>query len=810
MKKIYLCFHHHSDLIWRRTKEGYDKVREEQILYNLNLFKKYKEFRFCFAQADIIKTFLRQHPEYEKEIKKLVKEKKIYFVGGIISIPDTNLIDGESIIRNIFLGRKYYKENFNIDIEIAWFMDAFGMSGQIPQILKKSNFKYLLPGRTPGLPENFSSDFLWEGIDRSKIITSFATGGITTHTHLCNLPIIYSPEERMENSIIEMLNQNKENILAFYCLEEGFFDEKIFSKIKKYNGIKISQPIDYYKTLKKEELPIFKGEFNPEFTGCYTTRIEIKKLNRKAENLLINCEKINSIANIVKRIEYDNNFFNTLWEKLAICQFHDGICGCHIDDVYTDMLNEFKEIIEKAYSKIHYCISKIVSNGEENRIILINTNPWKRKDIVFLEGKKNVEIIDGKKKIKTQNYKDGVFFITNLPSFGYKFLNFKNSKKQKEKIINKEQDIEKYKFENNYYKITIEKNELKITPKFLKNEIFDRNIFEILFREDRGTLWTEDFYGPLMGKKFEDEKITNIIEGDVFTSINIEGKVKEIESGFEYYQLWDGFEKLSWNKEILIFNQLRYIILNLKLYWKGKNTKVFLSIPTKINSKKAKAIYEIPFGFIERKPYFEVEFKNKETMANLPKSIYSTSKGDWPCLNWVYYYDDKKGLIVSNKGIPGQQLNNGKIYISLLRSPTQKASGFIPEIGSYDNGTHYYEFLILPLEPGKFDETIKSSYNFTNPVFSEIVFTDEYNAKELILIETKGVVLSTFKIAEDKTGYIMRIFESEGKEKKLNIKINFGFKNIFEADLMENLLGEIDLKNLKIKPFEIKTFLIKI
>ncbi|MCM8833547.1 MAG: hypothetical protein NC816_06500, partial [Candidatus Omnitrophica bacterium] len=223
MKKIYLCFHHHSDLIWRRTKESYDKVREEQILYNLNLFKKYKEFRFCFAQADIIKTFLRQHPEYEKEIKKLVKEKKIYFVGGIISIPDTNLIDGESIIRNIFLGRKYYKENFNIDIEIAWFMDAFGMSGQIPQILKKSNFKYLLPGRTPGLPENFSSDFLWEGIDRSKIITSFATGGITTHTHLCNLPIIYSPEERMENSIIEMLNQDKENILAFYCLEEGFF-----------------------------------------------------------------------------------------------------------------------------------------------------------------------------------------------------------------------------------------------------------------------------------------------------------------------------------------------------------------------------------------------------------------------------------------------------------------------------------------------------------------------------------------------------------------------------------------------------------
>jgi alpha-mannosidase len=145
MKKVYLGFHHHSDLIWRRTKEGYNKVREEQILYNLSLFKKYPEFKFCFDQSDIIKTFLQENPEYEEEIRKLVKEKKIYFVGGIVSIPDTNLINGESLVRNILLGRKYYKENFGVDVEIAWFMDAFGMSGQLPQILIKSNFKYLFP-----------------------------------------------------------------------------------------------------------------------------------------------------------------------------------------------------------------------------------------------------------------------------------------------------------------------------------------------------------------------------------------------------------------------------------------------------------------------------------------------------------------------------------------------------------------------------------------------------------------------------------------------------------------------------------------
>ncbi|MGC8976206.1 MAG: glycosyl hydrolase-related protein [Candidatus Ratteibacteria bacterium] len=810
MKKVFLIFHHHSDLIWRRTKEGYNKVREEQILYNLNLFKKYPEFKFCFDQSDILKTFLRENPEYEKEIKELVKEKRIYFVGGIVSIPDTNLVNGESIVRNILLGRKYYKENFDVDIEIAWFMDAFGMNGQLPQILKKSNFKYLLPGRTPGLPENFESDFIWEGIDGSNIITSFATGGISTHTHLCNLPIIYSPEERMESSILEIISQNKENIFAFYCLEEGFFDENIFSILKKFKNIETANPIDYYQTLNGKDLPKYKGELNPEFTGCYTTRIEVKKLNREAEIALLNCEKINSITKIVSNVEYDNQFFNNLWEKLLICQFHDGICGCHIDAVYYDLVKDFNEIIEKTNNRLNYCISKIISKGKENKILLVNTNPWKRKEIIYLKGIDEIEIYDEDKKLKTQNYNGDTYFIATLPSFGYKFLNFKKGKKKEIEVINKMKDIEKYKFENEYYKINVEGNELKIKVKFLKNDVFDGNIFEILFREDRGTLWTEEYYGILMGKEYEDEEIKRIYKGDVFTLFLIEGRVKDISKGFKHYQLWDEFENLSWRKEIFIFNELEYILLNLKIIWKGKNTKIYLSIPTKINPLKSKALYEIPFGYIERKPYFEVEFKYKENMKSVSKYIYTTSKGDWPALNWVFYYDDKIGIGVANKGTPGQQLKNGKIMISLLRSPTGKASGFVPEIGCYDNGSHYYQFAILPTNPENIDKIVKFSYNFINPVLSFLTNTDQKEEKTFISIDTEGVVLSSFKFSESNDGYIMRIFETEGKEKKLKIDLGFKYRRIYETDLMENLIKEIDIKETKILPFEIKTFLIKI
>jgi len=174
-KKVFLCFHHHSDLVWRRTKEGYDKVREEQIFHNLKLFEKIPEYRFCFAQSNIMEVFLSQNPEYEEKIKNLVKKRKIDFVGGIVSLPDTNMVVGESIVRNILLGKKYYKEKFGKEVEVAWLMDVFGMSGQIPQILKKSSFKYLYPGRMPGLPEGYKRGFIWEGIDGNikKLFSSF-------------------------------------------------------------------------------------------------------------------------------------------------------------------------------------------------------------------------------------------------------------------------------------------------------------------------------------------------------------------------------------------------------------------------------------------------------------------------------------------------------------------------------------------------------------------------------------------------------------------------------------------------------------
>ncbi len=76
-EKVLLSVHRHSDLVWRRTKAGYEEVREKQILQMLSLFEKYPEYRFCFAQTEILKAFIESHPEFEDTIAKLIKAKRI-------------------------------------------------------------------------------------------------------------------------------------------------------------------------------------------------------------------------------------------------------------------------------------------------------------------------------------------------------------------------------------------------------------------------------------------------------------------------------------------------------------------------------------------------------------------------------------------------------------------------------------------------------------------------------------------------------------------------------------------------------------
>ncbi len=89
--------------------------------------------------------------------------------------PDLNLPDGESLVRQLLVGKRWYKQAYGVDVRIGWNPDSFGYTWQLPQIYKKSGVDYFVTQKmtwndTNQLPFKL---FWWESPDGSKVLAYF-------------------------------------------------------------------------------------------------------------------------------------------------------------------------------------------------------------------------------------------------------------------------------------------------------------------------------------------------------------------------------------------------------------------------------------------------------------------------------------------------------------------------------------------------------------------------------------------------------------------------------------------------------------
>ena len=60
---------------------------------------------------------------------------------------DTNLVGGESLVRQFLYGKEYFKEKLGIDSTILWLPDVFGYSAALPQLMKLAGIKTFITSK---------------------------------------------------------------------------------------------------------------------------------------------------------------------------------------------------------------------------------------------------------------------------------------------------------------------------------------------------------------------------------------------------------------------------------------------------------------------------------------------------------------------------------------------------------------------------------------------------------------------------------------------------------------------------------------
>lgn len=398
---VYALGHTHIDVAWkwplRQTREK--AVRSfSTVLY---LMKRYPEYRFFLSQPQLYEYVKEEAPEIFEQVKERVKEGRWEADGAMWLESDSNLTSGESLIRQILYGKKFFKEELGIDEqEILWLPDAFGFLGALPQIMKRSGIRYFLTTKMGWNDADQQPDdtFLWEGIDGSRVTGLYiTTKNYETYPERFEKPVrevTYNGRQNASQTMGTWQNyRNKElndAVLTIYGYgdggggpTEGMLEEsrRLSYGIPGVPKVKLSGLKEYLqvldKNLQNKKLNTWYGDLYLEYhRGTFSSIAENKKNNRICENKNQQAEwlaalawwmnkkteneNINENTNVTTNAYvYPKEILDKAWKLLLLNQFHDILPGSAIGEVYEQSDIDYakikamdEEIIKQALTEL--------------------------------------------------------------------------------------------------------------------------------------------------------------------------------------------------------------------------------------------------------------------------------------------------------------------------------------------------------------------------------------------------------------------------------------------------------------------------
>ena len=185
----------HIDMAWLWPWTETVEVVRNTFQSVLDLMREYPDFKFTMSSARTYEWMQEKYPDLFQQIEKRVKEGRWEIIGGMWVEPDLNMPDGESLVRQILVGKRYFQKNFGVDVKIGWNPDSFGYNYQLPQIYKKSGMDYFVTQKLLWAHEFTTFPyklFWWQAPDGSRLLTYFPhdyAGGIDAEPLATDLSI---------------------------------------------------------------------------------------------------------------------------------------------------------------------------------------------------------------------------------------------------------------------------------------------------------------------------------------------------------------------------------------------------------------------------------------------------------------------------------------------------------------------------------------------------------------------------------------------------------------------------------------------
>jgi alpha-mannosidase len=821
----------HIDMAWLWPWTETVEVVRNTFQSVLDLMREYPDFKFTMSSARTYEWMQEKYPDLFEQIKQRVKEGRWEVIGGMWVEPDLNMPDGESLVRQILVGKRYFQKNFGADIKIGWNPDSFGYNWQLPQIYKKSGIDYFVTSKLLWATDYTKFPyrlFWWEAPDGSRLLTYFPHEYANefdpqqiTHDLSLYAPLIYGtkvadPPQMLylygigdhgggpTRTMLDQANRLRDPNTVFPKID--------FSTAREFFA-------DLNQELPNLKVPTWKDELYFEYhRGVYTSQSDTKQRIRRDEELMLDAEKYASLASLFGR-SYAQDQFELAWKNLLFDHFHDVMPGSGIAVNYLEAKRNLEDVARVAREITDGALDEILAHvntqGDGVPVVVFNSLSWPRTEVIEVEAQlpgqaRQVEVVDAAgQRVEHQllamdpaTNRARLLILADTPPMGYRayFVRSAATAGISPDLIDGQVRVVQASGEtlkNAYIQIKVDSQTGCVTS------LFDlRNQTETLAPSESDAGGPRTFACGNLLQAFHDKpkrwdawNIDSDFEKQHW-DLDKADEVKLVESGplRAVIRVKKHFQNSTFVQDITMYAGVPRVDVKMQADWHEKHILLKVAFPLSAHSDKA--TFEIPYGSIER-----------PTTRNTPAE---QAKFEVPGLRWADLSDTKHGFSLLNDSKYGYDVKDNVLRLSLLRSPEW------PDPHA-DEGHHEFTYSLYPHGGNWRDaQTVRRGYELNYMLIAmraqkhEGTLPGEHSFTR---VDADNVVLTAIKKSEDDDSLVLRFYEWAGKEADVKIHLPAGAQSASEANLMERSTADLAVHNnavtLHTKPYEIKTLKVR-
>jgi alpha-mannosidase len=820
-RRIQLLGHAHLDLAWLWPISETWEVAQSTFASVLKLQQEFPDLIFCHSTPALYAWIEEHRPDLFTTIQQQVAAGRWEVVGGLWVEPELNLINGESIVRQLLYGQRYVLEKFGNVSKVAWLPDSFGFCATLPQILKQGGIEYFV---TQKLRWNDTTKFpygafWWRSLDGTELF-SLMSAPIGEGIDPLKMAS-YACDWETQTSLQDVLWLPGVGDHGGGPSRDMLEVQKRWQQSPFFPRLKFTTAQNYLQHISTQEnspspsplFPVWNDELYLEFhRGCYTTHADQKRWNRRCEELLYQAELFASLATLSAGVAYPKSDLEAAWKKVLFNQFHDILPGSSIPSVFVEANQAWREVEQVGSEVLGQSLRAIASQialpspppaacrGATTPplpVLVFNPLNWNSSQVVTVPlpatppERQNWHIYDlsGQQMLSQLGEASTLLFLTtDIPAVGYRVF---------------------------WLSCTAESTffSAPAPPALFRDWILENESLRVVVDLETGDLCSV----------FDKTHQREVLSGPG-------NQLQAFQDSGQYWDAWNidpnyaqhalpptKLKSIQWLERGLVQTRVRVVrhlgqsefcqdyilqagspILKIATTVDWQERQVLVKAAFPLNLEAGCATYEIPCGAIQR--------------PTQPKTPIEQAKWEVPALHWADLSATAYGVSLLNDCKYGYDAQPTQLRLTLLRS----ASWPDPEA---DRGFHEFTYALYP-HRGNWQSahTVRRGCELNLPL--QVMLLPAISSPRsgqlptggcLLNLSADNLILMAFKQSEDEPQqWILRCYECHGETAQLCLQSDLGLSVACPVDLLEQPVNLPELSSeggsFKIEPWKLASF----